>query len=66
MKRRNTAGRFYAPPAGVLLAVSVGGCDMSGGSATGPAAASSASATVGGTPGTASHVAAEPAARAGR
>ncbi|MGV9563571.1 polysaccharide deacetylase family protein [Streptomyces sp. NPDC003480] len=62
MKRRNTGGRFHAPLASVLLAVSVGGCGMSGGNATGPAATSSASATVGGTPGTASHVTAEPAA----
>ncbi|AOR30912.1 polysaccharide/chitin/xylan deacetylase [Streptomyces fodineus] len=59
MKRRNTGGRFYAPLAGVLLALSIGGYGLSGG---GPAATPSASATVGGTPGIASHVTAEPAA----
>ncbi|MER6027754.1 polysaccharide deacetylase family protein [Streptomyces sp. NPDC001851] len=55
-------GRFYAPLAGVLLALSAGGCGMSGGDAAGPAATSSASATAGSVPGTASHVTAEPAA----
>ncbi|MEV6116166.1 polysaccharide deacetylase family protein [Streptomyces sp. NPDC052109] len=62
MKRRNMGGRFYAPLASVFLALSVGGCGTSGGNATGPAATSSASGTVGGTPGAASHVTAEPAA----
>ncbi|AKJ08596.1 polysaccharide/chitin/xylan deacetylase [Streptomyces incarnatus] len=57
MKRRNTGGRFYAPLAGVLLALSLGGCGTSGGSATDPA-----SATAGATPGTASHVTADAAA----
>ncbi|MGW1810506.1 polysaccharide deacetylase family protein [Streptomyces sp. NPDC002078] len=57
MKRRNMGGRFHVPLATVLLALSVGGCGMSGGNATGPAAT-----TVGATPGTTSHVTAEPAA----
>lgn len=35
MKRRNRGGRFYAPPASVLLALPVGGCGMSSGNATG-------------------------------
>ncbi|MEU6420896.1 hypothetical protein [Streptomyces spiralis] len=58
MKRRTIGGRVHAPLNSVLLALSVGGCGMSAGNATGPAAT-----TVGGTPGTASHVAAEAAAR---
>ncbi|MER5548948.1 polysaccharide deacetylase family protein [Streptomyces sp. NPDC002589] len=61
VKRRNIGGRFYAPLVSGLLALSVGGCGMSGGNAAHPAATASASATVGGTPGTASHATADPA-----